>query len=292
MATREVVRAGAFARIYDPSVDESQPWYINDHTLVRADDGQWHLFGITHPEPADPFDEIEFAHATAARLSGPWRRHEPALRVDRGYGETHLWAPYVVGEHRRYYMFYAAGGADRTDAALNLATSTDLFHWTRQPTGPLFRDGYDARDPMVARVGDQWVMYYCATSAPAGGHHIVAYRTSTDLVHWGGRHIAYTDPTRGTEAGNTESPFVVRHDGWWYLFIGPRPHYVGTDVFRSDSPFRFRIGDKVGHIAAHAAEVVPDDGRWWITSAGWAQGGVHLAPLTFPRSRVVKAVPQ
>ncbi|MEU4345753.1 glycosyl hydrolase family 32 [Nocardia sp. NPDC023852] len=292
MATREAVRAGAFARIYDPSADEQRPWYINDHTLVRDLDGRWHMFGITHPEPADPYDETEFAHATAAWLGGPWRKRPPALRVDRDYGETHLWAPYVVGAHRRYYMFYAAGGADRTCSALNLAISTDLFHWTRHQTGPLFRDGYDARDPMVARVGDQWVMYYCATSAPAEGHHVVAYRTSTDLVHWGNRHIAYTDPTRGTEAGNTESPFVVRYDGWWYLFIGPRPCYVGTEVFRSDSPFRFRIGDKVGHIAAHAAEVVHDNDRWWITSAGWGQNGVHLAPLTFPQSRVVKAVPR
>ncbi|MGW5143081.1 glycosyl hydrolase family 32 [Nocardia beijingensis] len=292
MATREVVRAGTFARIYDPSAGEPEAWYINDHTFVRDDTGRWHLFGITHPEPADPFDEREFAHATADRLTGPWTKHASALRVDRDYGETHLWAPYVLAALGRYYMFYAAGGADRTAAAMNLATSPDLFHWTRSAAGPLFRDGYDARDPMVVRVGDQWVMYYCATSAPAGGHHVVAYRTSTDLVHWGERHIAYRDPAKGTEAGNTESPHVLRHGGWWYLFIGPRPHYVGTDVFRSDNPFRFRIGDKVGHIAAHAAEVVEEDGRWWITSAGWGQGGVHLAPLGFPRGRVVKTVPR
>ncbi|MFI5538364.1 glycosyl hydrolase family 32 [Nocardia sp. NPDC051900] len=292
MATREVVRAGAFARIYDPSAGESEAWYINDHTFVRDAAGRWHLFGITHPEPADPFDEIEFAHATADRLHGSWTKHASALRVDRDYGETHLWAPYVLGAHGRYHMFYAAGGADRTAAAMNLATSPDLFHWTRSAEGPLFRDGYDARDPMVVRVGEQWVMYYCATSAPAGGHHVVAYRTSADLLHWGDRHIAYTDPAKGTEAGNTESPYVLRYGGWWYLFIGPRPHYVGTDVFRSDNPFHFRIGDKVGHIAAHAAEVVDEDGRWWITSAGWGQGGVHLAPLGFPQSRVVKTVPR
>jgi beta-fructofuranosidase len=31
---------------------------------------------------------------------------------------------------------------------------------------------------MVKRVGEQWVMYYTATDDPAGGHHVVAYRTS------------------------------------------------------------------------------------------------------------------
>lgn len=285
MAMREVVSAGAFKRIYDPGLGEAEDWYINDHTIVRDVGGRWHLFGITHPEPADPDDEREFAHATAGDLLGPWTKRPPALHVDRDYGETHLWAPFVISAHRRYYMFYSGGGADRTAAAINLVTSTNLFHWVRRRSGPLFRDGYDARDPMVTRVGDQWVMYYCATSAPTGGHHVVAYRTSTDLVHWGHRHIAYTDPTKGTGGGNTESPFVVQQDGWWYLFIGPRPRYVGTDVFRSDNPFRFRIGDKVGHIAAHAAELVPDDVRWWITSAGWGQGGVHIASLRFPRPR-------
>ncbi|MEV0293629.1 family 43 glycosylhydrolase [Nocardia sp. NPDC050710] len=292
MVTREEVRAGAFTRIYDPTVGADRPWYINDHTVVRDDTGRWHLFGITHPEPADPFHEVEFAHATAQELRGRWTKRAPALTVAAAYGETHLWAPHVIYSGGRYFMFYAGGGPDRTRAAINLATSPDLFRWTRSPSGPLFRDGYDARDPMVLRIGEKWVLYYCATSAPQGGHHVVAYRLSTDLHHWGERHIAYTDPTVGTDAGNTESPFVMRHNGSWYLFIGPRPGYVGTDVFRSDSPFRFRIGDKVGHIAAHAAELVHDGQRWWITHAGWGQGGVHLAPLTFPRPRSITGVPR
>lgn len=276
------VSAGAFTRIYDPSDGARRPWYINDHTIIRDGAGRWHLFGITHPEPADPFDETIFAHATARSLHGPWMKRDPALFVDSDYGETHLWAPHVVSAHGVYWMFYAGGGCDRTAAAINLATSTDLFHWTRHPDGPLFCDGYDARDPMVLRIGNHWIMYYCATSTPIGGHHVVAYRTSVDLVHWGDRHIAYTDPTVGTEAGNTESPFVLRHNDIWYLFIGPRPDYVGTEVFRSDNPFQFRSRDRVGHVAAHAAEVVDDDGDLWVTAAGWAQGGVFLAPLHLP----------
>lgn len=278
----ERVSAGAFTRIYDPSDEARGEWYINDHSIIRDDSGRWHLFGITHPEPAAPFDETVFAHATARSLHGPWITREPALFVDGDYGETHLWAPHVVVAGGEYWMFYAGGGPDRTAAAINLAMSADLFHWSRHPDGPLFRDGYDARDPMVLRIGDHWVMYYCATSVPTGGHHVVAYRTSTDLVRWSGRRIAYTDPTIGTEAGNTESPFVLRHNDVWYLFIGPRPVYVGSEVFRSDNPFLFRHADRVGRIAAHAAEVVDDDGDLWVTSAGWAQGGVSVAPLHLP----------
>jgi beta-fructofuranosidase len=275
------VTAGPFRHIYDPSAGRENSWYINDHTVIRDESGRWHLFGITHPEPADPWDETEFAHATADHLLGPWTRRPPVLRADPGYGETHLWAPYVLRSGATYFMFYAGGGEDRTHTAMNLATATDPDHWTRHPQGTLFRDGYDARDPMVLRAGDRWVMYYCATGEPGGGHHVVAYRTSTDLVHWGERGIAFTDPSTGTGAGPTESPFVVRHNGFWYLFIGPRPDYLGTDVFRSSDPLHFRIGDRVGHVPAHAAEIVEDDGTWWITSAGWGQGGVHIAALYF-----------
>lgn len=270
-----------FRHIYDPSEPE-QAWYINDHTLIRAADGRWHLFGITHPEPADPLGESEFAHATAADPHGPWIKQPSALTVDRGRGETHLWAPYVVRDDDRYLMFYDGGGTDLTATGMGLATSTDLFHWTRHPDSPVFRDGFEARDPMVLRHDGEWVMYYCATSAPTGGNHIVAYRTSRDLVHWGTRRIAYTDPTTGTGAGNTESPFVFRRGEVWYLSIGPRPAYVGTEIFRSDNPFHFDTSDRVGRIRAHAAEVITHDGRLWITHAGWGQGGVALAPLIFP----------
>jgi hypothetical protein len=183
-------------------------------------------------------------------------------------------------------MFYAGGDAlhpgGSSTSEINLATSTDLTNWTRLPSGPLFTDGYEARDPDVVRVGDQWVMYYDATSIPTGGNHVVEYRTSTDLVHWSTRGTAFTSASIGTSAGDTESPFVVHRDGWYYLFIGPRLDYVGTDVFASRNPYDFNGAQQVGHIPSHAAEVIQDPtGNWWISSAGWGQCGVYLAPLTF-----------
>ncbi|MRH89124.1 family 43 glycosylhydrolase [Nocardia sp. SYP-A9097] len=278
---RQRVTAGRFRRIFEPERDGGR-WYVNDHTVIRDAQGRWHMFGITHREPADPFDETVFLHATAKTLTGSWTQRIPVLRVDRALGETHLWAPFVVHDGERYLMFYDGGGRDRTATGIRLATSTNLFDWTRHGPDPLFRDGYDARDPMVLRIDGEWVMYYCATSTPEGGNHVVAYRTSPDLLHWSERRIAYTDPSTGTEAGNTESPFVVREAGHWYLFIGPRPDYTRTEIFRSDNPFHFRHTDCAGRVAAHAAEVVWDAGQYWITRAGWGQRGVWLAPLRFP----------
>lgn len=278
----DTVGAGEFVNIYDPSVGEPVPWYINDHTIVQGPDGTWHMFGITHAEPAEPLDEKHLAHATAPTLQGPWTKQPFALDADPFYGETHLWAPHVIEVDGLFYMFYAGGGPDNSQYAINLATSPDLETWTRRAEGPLFRDGYDARDPFVIRIGDEWVMYYTATSEPAGGNHTVMYRTSADLVTWSERQTAFTDPEVGTWGGGTESPFVVERDGSWYLFIGPRGGYVGTDVFRSDDPFDFEDAELVGHFPSHAAEVVRDGDDWFVTSAGWGEGGLHLAPLTLP----------
>ena len=141
-------------------------------------------------------------------------------------------------------------------------------------------DGFDTRDPFVLRVSNVWVMYYTATSRPEGGHHIVAFVTSTNLIDWSHRGTAFTDPSVGNAGGPTESPFVVQRGDAYYLFIGPRDGYDGTDVFVSPDPFHWRMESKVGHIAAHAAEVVrDDDGKWYVSRAGWGKGGLYLAPL-------------
>ncbi|WP_222623399.1 glycosyl hydrolase family 32 [Streptomyces armeniacus] len=280
----EWVGAGKIKQVYDTS-REDPARYLNDHSVIKGPDGTWHMFGITGDQAApgtapDSAGEDSFAHATAPDLNGPWTTRDSVLTVDPDYGEDHLWAPHVIEHDGTYYMYYSGGGGDR-DASINLATSKDLYNWTREPSGTLFRDGWVARDPMVVRVDDHWVMYYTATTTPDGGNHTVAYRTSKDLVHWGERHTAFTDlTTKDNSAPVTESPFVVERNGWWYLFIGPRGDgYVGTDVYRSKDPTRFELAGYAGHFPAHAPELVEDGGRWWATHTGWFQRGLHLAPL-------------
>jgi len=287
VARAGMVASGKFERIYDPSIGEDKRWYINDHCFIRGKDGVWHLFGITHPEPANPLDEKNFAHATAKSLLGragkqtQWVKQPFALTAQwNEWKEVHLWAPHVIFHEGMYYMFYCAGDKDHTKYKIHLAVSSDLKAWKRHRKNPMVVDGFDARDPFVLRVGDKWVMYYTVTSAPTGGNHIVAYRVSSDLVKWGERKVAFKDASKGTYGGPTESPFVVRRGKNYYLFIGPRGGYRGTDVLRSENPFHWSLKNKVGHIDAHAAEVIRDvDGRWYVSHCGWGQGGVYLAPL-------------
>ncbi|MFJ7280416.1 glycosyl hydrolase family 32 [Kitasatospora sp. NPDC098663] len=275
------VGAGPFTHVYDPSTTRRR--YLNDHTLVRAGD-RWHLFSIVGDsappgQAPDSAAEVSLAHASAPSPAGPWSSRPDALTVDPSYfGEEHLWAPHVVESGGVHWMFYAAGG--RTGAAINAATSTsaDLSTWTRLPSGPLFR-GTAARDPMVLRIGAEWVMYYTELSAP-GGHHQVCYRRSTDLLTWRDGGVAFADAATAADGVSvTESPFVVARDGWYHLFLGPRNGYEGTDVLASRDPFRFSLDGRAGHVPGHAVEVVTDGQQWWASAAGWFRRGLYLAPL-------------
>lgn len=261
------VVAGDFVNIYNQT-------NTNDHCFIQGSDGIWHFYGIGGGKG--------FTHGTSKNLNDQnWTPQPPPFPVEwNPWKEMHLWAPYVVRHGSTYYMYYCAGGKTGAIYRMHLATSDDLRTWTRHPGNPLFIDGFDARDPMVLKVGEQWVLYYCANSKAQGGNHVVAYRLSKDLVNWSERHIAFVDPRRHKAGGPTESPFVVRRGDTFYLFIGPREGYVGTDVFSSKDPFKWNLEDKVGHIDSHAAEVVRDyDGKWYVSHSGVGEGGLFLAPL-------------
>lgn len=290
------VTAGEFVRIYDPSDGEAARWYINDHTFIRDQRGVWHLIGITHAEPFAPRDEKHLAHATAQSLHGPWTKQPFAASADPAWGETQLWAPHVIFHDGQYWMFVCGGGESLPEYRIQLLTSPDCWNWTRHPANPLIVDGYEARDPMVARVRDRWVMYYTATAAPEGGNFVVAAAESNDLVHWSGRTIVYRDEYSGTGGGPCESPFVVERGDRYYLFIGPDwdrlmkrraetgrlswAGYRGTRVLESDDPLRFAVSNQVGFLDSHASEVIMDEaGSAWVSHCGWNQGGVYLAPL-------------
>jgi beta-fructofuranosidase len=281
-APGSVVRVGTFTRIYDPSIGEKRPWYINDHTFICAEDSRWHLFGITHQEPANAQQEKFFAHATAPDLLGPWTKQAPVLPVDEAIGETIVWAPYVLRHDGLYWMFYCAGGKEHEKYHIHLATSGDLFQWKRHPANPMVVDGYDARDPMVMKNGNEWILYYAATSEPKGGNHTVKAATSQDLAHWLQPAEVFRDAETGTYGGPTESPFVVSRSGKYFLFVCSNHGYNETTVYESETPFHWTAERQVARFPAHAAEVIQTaGGKWYVSRAGWGEGGVYLAELVW-----------
>jgi len=281
---------GESVHIFDPGEGELRPWYINDHCIVRGPDNKFHLFGITHTKEVfpPPWAEHEFAHASSDQLFRQgWQKHERVLRIDKELGETHVWAPHVIEKDDLYYIFYAAGGG-HWDAMTNLATSRDLFLWKRHPENPMFRDFYDARDPMVYKHGDEYVMYYTKTYSEDDHRSTVAIRRSMDLVHWSEPEFALvlSDYPRAVNSGHTESPYYFQYNGRHYLCIcNPYYHYRFSRVFVSDNPFHFDEKDEITSLIAHCPEVIEADGRWAVSHAGWFYNGVYLAPVEWRKAR-------
>lgn len=273
-------QVGAFQHVFDQSPNNDKSWYINDHCFIQGPDG-WHVYGITHKKPANPMDERNFSHGFSSTLLGTWQQQPFALTWDPKLGENHLWAPHVIKKGDTYYMFYCAGSlVSNYHYQINLATSKDLRTWTRSSKNPIFKDFYDARDPMVLLVGDTYYLYYTANLDKEDNHHIVNVRTSKNLLDWSPARVAFIHPEKGTFGGPTESPFVVHYGDHFYLFCGPDGDYHATKVYRSANPYQWEY-KPIYTFPSHAAEVVQDGNNWYASAAGWDRDGVYLAPLTW-----------
>jgi hypothetical protein len=147
---------------------------------------------------------------------------------------------------------------------------------------------------MVMNMGpdynNKWIIYYTGTNPDAlqpNVLHVVYCRTSDNLIAWSNPTIAFEGLSGDPSGGPTESPFGVRRGKNFYLFTGSWAGYRTTRVFLSNSPTNFGSVAKgtavqVGQINSHALEVVRDvTGNWFISHAGWGQGGLYLAPITW-----------
>jgi beta-fructofuranosidase len=250
--------------------------YVNDHCVVRAPDGRWHVFGITKPTiDLDPNGERWFCHGSGASLAaGGFEEHGRVC--DFG---TRAWAPTVAYDGERWIMLY---GPDRLRAAV--CDDARLDHWREiecslvgAPTEAVLRDG------MIFRLDDDsWLLF---ATGKRGREGAVSVCVSQNLLDW--RFVRFalvTTPEAPLQPSwaATESPFVFRHDGAYWLSItytrsfGGPAEYHDTLLFRSTNPFDFGTytGDNEREVAArlyaHAPEYLQDEnGRWWITSCGW-----------------------
>jgi hypothetical protein len=289
---------GAPVRVFDTTHVRRDRHYVNDHTLTFGEDRRWHLYGIFHQEPFNPGHEYEFVHAVstvqnpADWVEGSFQMspEEEGIALTRKpeLGETHLWAPHVVHAGERHAMVFQSGGAGNDRAQIRIAESRDLAHWTRVGDKPLFEDICVARDPMLRKQGDLWVLYYTRCNNTSSRKSGVAYRTSTDLRHWSAPSMALTlDRTPAMfNSGYTESPFVFERNGWYYLTVTSYPvEWNATFVYGSRSPFQFSE-PPIARLSAHCAEwIFSDSGQVFMTHGGPGQGGIWVVPMSAAQGR-------
>jgi beta-fructofuranosidase len=204
-----------------------------------ADDGaRFHLFFLHAPKSLGDANlrhrNAQIGHATSNDLRR-WDYHGVALGPGAAgdFDETATWTGSVVrGPDAVWRMFYTGTRFLRPDAfpnveTIGVATSTDLFSWTKAP-GPILRADarwYETlgssswpeeawRDPWVFsdELGRRWHMLITARSnhGPDLGRGVIGYATSEDLQTW-----TAGPPLSAPQAGfaHLEVPQLIEMDG-------------------------------------------------------------------------------
>jgi len=267
--------------------------YVNDHCIIKGPNDIWHLFGITC-FGGGPVNERYFVHATAPDIFNGEEMNEIGKVIDNG---RKAWAPCVVEDNGKYYMYYGP-----SPTGMEVSIDDALYEWFGYEIN-LIGHPVNAvhRDHMVIKLNDYtWIMYVSGTH---NGHGCISVLVSNDLINW--RFVQYALTASGNAPltppwGAFESPYVVKRDGLYYLFVTYTnckiENYQDTLVFCSSNPYDFGeyTGDNhnemvVAEIKSHAGEIIYDDknDKYYITNCGWrncgipVEGGVAIAELSW-----------
>lgn len=271
-------QASCFRLVYDTS-----PRYVNDHSILRDSADVFHLFHIVGPAGKGCYDadsEVSFGHATSSDLL-TWKREPDVLTIDPDstYEPHHIFAPFVCEKDGAFYLFYSGINQERKMESVCLATSPDLYTWTKHPHNPIFRPSRHwaeyapgsgvwacCRDAHILKHPRHGYILYFVTWMKGTRANLVALGAaiSDNLVSWQDvgpvmiREMAWEHSTT-----SMESPCVVEHEGLFYLFY---KHRDETRLAVSEDPLNFTDKQDRWFGISHASEVFEAEGRWYISS--------------------------
>ncbi len=216
----------------------------------------------------------------------------------------HLWAPDIFEKNGRWYLYYSVSAFGRNTSAIGVAVSESLdpdapgYGWEDQ--GVIVqsvpgRDDWNAIDPAIIEdeIGTPWMSFGSFWSG------IKLVKLAPDLVSRAEPEVWHSLARRPRGAGADdedagdgaiEAPYIIRKNGWYYLFVsfdkccrgmdsdykimvGRSRSVTGPYVDREGTPMLEGGGTRVlegnddwvalGHNAAYMWE----DGEWLVFHA-------------------------
>ncbi|MBD9698644.1 arabinan endo-1,5-alpha-L-arabinosidase [Flavimobilis sp. GY10621] len=213
-------------RTHDPALvvgAEGEPWFVYSTGDVRVG------FGAPQIRRSDDGGTTWETAGTAWDVSG-----DPAWVRDEIDGVTNFWAPALYEHDGTWYLYYSASTFGSNASAIGVATGTTIdpadadFGWTDQ--GMVLRStpgetNYNAIDPTIIEDADgtPWMVF----GSFWGGIQIVELEWPSGKVAAGAQPQRIASRIGAPNA--IEGPEVVRHDGWYYLFVSRDACCQGTD---------------------------------------------------------------
>ena len=186
----------------------------------------------------------------------------------------HIWAPDVSRFGGRWHLFYSVSSFGKNRSAIGHATNATLdpasprYRWADE--GPVFQsyptDDFNAIDPNVAldEKGRPWLSF---GSFWSGIQLLPLDRAGRALPGTKPINIAGRPHEGPQQPGAIEAPFVVRREGWFYLFasydfccrgvrstynvrVGRSRSIAGPYVDREGKPMREGGGTQITFVGA------------------------------------------
>lgn len=258
---------------------EKEKQHIVDHGFIRDSYGNWQLWACIRGMATG---RILYRWEGKNLEKGPWQSKGVALRADSLWGEQtnpeRVQAPYFMFINSKYYCFY-------NTKSLHQLISDDGVEYRREKISGradniLFTNS--GRDVMILHNDSIFYAYltksYTKSEDSIQGHVVV--RTSRNMLDWTEPITVCKGGVAGPGAVSAESPFVIKKDGFFYLFRASS-HDFKTYVYRSETPLYFGNNDDHNLIAVlpvKAPEIIYFNGKYYISDLHDFQG-IRLALL-------------
>lgn len=210
----------------------------------------------------------------------------PAWALAKVPGATSIWAPDISYFGGEYHVYYAVSEYGTNRSVIGLATNTTLdpsspdYHWVDQGEVIASTPGHsnwNALDPQLAfdSGGEPWLVFGSQWS----GIKTARIDASTGKLLGGEAHPALVSLAHRPGSRPIEAPFVVQHDGIYYLFVSFDRCCMGTA-----STYKIAVGRSSRitgpYVDASGTPMTRGGGTVILQSQGQYRGPGHNAVLT------------
>ncbi len=285
-------------RTFSPELECGQ---VVDHCFFQDPAGRWQAWvQIRDTAMGRVFTRWEAPEGFA---DFPWEFRGVCWKADHEAGESVgtapekdvIQAPYVLNDRTGYLLVYGGGPVDPDDVtrqvcmahsadAVTFVRVRDAFGRSRIAVGPR----HAADSFLIRHSGEYYLFVGTAGFETDGARAAVTLRRSRDLCNWSEPVVVHAGGTCGTHEYSSQSVFVCRRDGFFYLFKMGWSGENRTAVYCSDDPADFGRGDEklVAVLEASACEIIDCDGKWYLSSLILPDySGVKVAPLEWEETR-------